>query len=226
MPSSTGNNNNNGNLLKVVFALETTASAKPKTKGAVAQMAEYEIDEELFAELQALDSSVKTCLESSVKILETPVKTLESQMKTSNKNMSKQPVDYEDGCASTVASDFSDTTSDEQSNYSLKKLLKRSNLQSAVAKAERTIAELLYVPRARLNDSFLMRILSFPIILYVSSSQYTSPEATVMFADIVGFTAWSSIREATQVFTLLETIFSAFDDIANHHKVFKVETGK
>ena len=45
-----------------------------------------------------------------------------------------------------------------------------------------------------------------------------------MFADISGFTAWSSIREATQVFTLLEAIFQSFDVIANQLGVFKVET--
>ena len=32
------------------------------------------------------------------------------------------------------------------------------------------------------------------------------PETTIMFADIAGFTAWSSSREPTQVFTLLETM--------------------
>lgn len=50
------------------------------------------------------------------------------------------------------------------------------------------------------------------------------PETTVLFADIVGFTAWSSTREPTQVFTLLETIYKAFDDIAARRRVFKVET--
>ena len=50
------------------------------------------------------------------------------------------------------------------------------------------------------------------------------PETTVVFADIVGFTAWSSTREPTQVFTLLETIYKAFDDIATRRRVFKVET--
>ena len=35
------------------------------------------------------------------------------------------------------------------------------------------------------------------------------PEATVMFADIAGFTAWSSVREPCQVFTLLETVYHA-----------------
>ena len=45
-----------------------------------------------------------------------------------------------------------------------------------------------------------------------------------MFADIVGFTAWSSMREPAQVFTLLETIFHEFDYIAKRRRVFKVET--
>ena len=40
----------------------------------------------------------------------------------------------------------------------------------------------------------------------------------------VGFTAWSSQREPHQVFTLLETIYAAFDAIAATHRVFKVET--
>jgi class 3 adenylate cyclase len=45
-----------------------------------------------------------------------------------------------------------------------------------------------------------------------------------MFADIVGFTAWSSVREPSQVFALLETVYQVFDDIARQHGVFKVET--
>jgi len=49
-------------------------------------------------------------------------------------------------------------------------------------------------------------------------------DCTVMFADISGFTAWSSVREPTQVFTLLETLFQAFDKIAKKRRVFKVET--
>ena len=50
------------------------------------------------------------------------------------------------------------------------------------------------------------------------------PQATIMFADLVGFTAWSSTREPTQVFTLLESIYGEFDAIARRRKVFKVET--
>jgi len=50
------------------------------------------------------------------------------------------------------------------------------------------------------------------------------PYTTVLFADIAGFTAWSSVREPSQVFTLLETIYKAFDTIAKKRGVFKVET--
>ena len=50
------------------------------------------------------------------------------------------------------------------------------------------------------------------------------PETTILFADLVGFTAWSSTREPAQVFTLLETVYRAFDVLAKKRRVFKVET--
>jgi class 3 adenylate cyclase len=49
-------------------------------------------------------------------------------------------------------------------------------------------------------------------------------ECTIMFADIVGFTAWSADREPKQVFELLENVYSAFDRLAKKFDVFKVET--
>lgn len=50
------------------------------------------------------------------------------------------------------------------------------------------------------------------------------PDTTVFFADIAGFTAWSSIREPAAVFTLLETLYGAFDKVAKKYGIFKVET--
>lgn len=47
---------------------------------------------------------------------------------------------------------------------------------------------------------------------------------SVLFADIAGFTAWSSLRDPSQVFRLLEAIYSAFDTIARRRGVFKVKT--
>jgi Adenylate and Guanylate cyclase catalytic domain len=49
-------------------------------------------------------------------------------------------------------------------------------------------------------------------------------ETTVLFADIAGFTAWSSTRDPTHVFTLLQSLYQGFDVIASKLKVFKVET--
>ena len=40
----------------------------------------------------------------------------------------------------------------------------------------------------------------------------------------MGFTAWSSVREPSQVFQLLEIIYHSFDMIAKRRRVFKVET--
>ena len=50
------------------------------------------------------------------------------------------------------------------------------------------------------------------------------PATTILFCDIVGFTAWSSNRGPEQVFTLLETLYHNFDLIAKKRKVWKVET--
>lgn len=49
------------------------------------------------------------------------------------------------------------------------------------------------------------------------------PETTVMYARITGFTSWSSTRQPSQVFVLLETIFGSFDDIGSYRRIFKVE---
>jgi Adenylate and Guanylate cyclase catalytic domain len=59
--------------------------------------------------------------------------------------------------------------------------------------------------------------LKFPSVLTFSYHQIT-------VADVSGFTAWSSIRDPHQVFTLLESIFQAFDAIAKRYGVYKVET--
>ena len=50
------------------------------------------------------------------------------------------------------------------------------------------------------------------------------PETTIFFADLVGFTSWSSSRAPKEVFQLLETIFGAFDEISQRRNVYKVET--
>jgi hypothetical protein len=51
------------------------------------------------------------------------------------------------------------------------------------------------------------------------------PDATVCLLILRGFTSWSSVREPTQVFTLLETLYGAFDAIAKRRGVFKETIG-
>ena len=48
-------------------------------------------------------------------------------------------------------------------------------------------------------------------------------EATILFADISGYTAWSSMKASSGV-NALDTIFRAFDQIARQWNVFQVET--
>jgi class 3 adenylate cyclase len=50
------------------------------------------------------------------------------------------------------------------------------------------------------------------------------PHCTVLFADIAGFTAWSSTRGPEHVFILLQTVYQGFDQVAKRRRIFKVET--
>lgn len=50
------------------------------------------------------------------------------------------------------------------------------------------------------------------------------PETTIFFADLAGFTKWSSSRTPVEVFDLLEKVYGEFDRMAKRYKVFKVET--
>ena len=52
------------------------------------------------------------------------------------------------------------------------------------------------------------------------------PSASVLFADVSGFTAWASQREPHQVFTLLEAVFQTFDKLTKRYGVFKVRRNK
>lgn len=50
------------------------------------------------------------------------------------------------------------------------------------------------------------------------------PDTTVLFADIVGFTAWTTRTEPMRAITLLDELFSAFDDLAVEHGLEKIRT--
>lgn len=77
--------------------------------------------------------------------------------------------------------------------------------------------------KARLK-SYLSHPPSFDLLSHSDPIADLYPNTTVMFADIAGFTAWSSEREPSQVFKLLESLFCEFDEVARELGVFKVET--
>jgi class 3 adenylate cyclase len=49
-------------------------------------------------------------------------------------------------------------------------------------------------------------------------------ETTILFADVVGLEEWSSVRDPSEVFALLEALYGSFDAIAMRSDVYKVDT--
>lgn len=69
------------------------------------------------------------------------------------------------------------------------------------------------------------------VFVHVSSAVFVlvqlrshSSSILLFFRHTYRFTAWSSTREPSQVFILLETIFARFDSVAKKRRIFKVET--
>uniref|UniRef100_A0A915CVH5 guanylate cyclase n=1 Tax=Ditylenchus dipsaci TaxID=166011 RepID=A0A915CVH5_9BILA len=52
----------------------------------------------------------------------------------------------------------------------------------------------------------------------------TFKQASVMFSDIVGFTTICSSSTPIEVVTMLNTVYTGFDDLINKHEAYKVET--
>ena len=50
------------------------------------------------------------------------------------------------------------------------------------------------------------------------------PQATFLFADVVGFTSMCSAVDAAVVVKMLHNLFSALDEATARHSVFKVDT--
>jgi adenylate cyclase len=51
-----------------------------------------------------------------------------------------------------------------------------------------------------------------------------SDDASVLFADIVGFTSLSARLSPTELIESLNRVFSGFDELADHHKLEKIKT--
>ena len=78
------------------------------------------------------------------------------------------------------------------------------------------------------SERLLLNVLPAPVAERLKHSQEPIadgfPAATVMFADIVGFTQIASRLEPAQIFALLNRLFSAFDALAERHGLEKIKT--
>lgn len=77
-------------------------------------------------------------------------------------------------------------------------------------------------------ERLLLNILPKPIAERLKREDYTIadqfPEATVLFADIVGFTKLSSEISASELVVLLNQMFSMFDQLTEKHGAEKIKT--
>ena len=78
------------------------------------------------------------------------------------------------------------------------------------------------------SERLLLNVLPAAVAERLKHSQETIadgfPAATVMFADIVGFTQIASRLGPVQIFALLNRLFSAFDALAERHGLEKIKT--
>lgn len=78
------------------------------------------------------------------------------------------------------------------------------------------------------SERLLLNILPAPVALRLKNAEHTIADgfadASVMFADIVNFTQVAANMTPSQVFSMLNSIFSAFDDMAEQHGLEKIKT--
>ncbi|WIM06982.1 MAG: adenylate/guanylate cyclase domain-containing protein [Candidatus Nitricoxidivorans perseverans] len=78
------------------------------------------------------------------------------------------------------------------------------------------------------SEKLLLNILPGPVAERLKNSEQTIADGfadvTVMFADIVNFTQVAANMSPSQVFSMLNRIFSAFDELAERHGIEKIKT--
>ena len=92
---------------------------------------------------------------------------------------------------------------------------------------EQAYLEQLKIEREK-SELLLLNILPRPIAERLKQGEGiiadNFSEVTVLFADIVSFTAFSAHMLPTELIVLLNEIFSAFDQLARHHGLEKIKT--
>ncbi|HVS90609.1 MAG TPA: adenylate/guanylate cyclase domain-containing protein [Mucilaginibacter sp.] len=92
-----------------------------------------------------------------------------------------------------------------------------------INRAERNLS----IERDR-SESLLINILPGPIAERLKQSPATIAddfeETTILFADIVGFTKYTETVEPARLITLLNAIFTEFDDLSDKYRAEKIKT--
>jgi class 3 adenylate cyclase len=92
-------------------------------------------------------------------------------------------------------------------------------LQFALTQRERAMAR---------SESLLLNILPGPIAARLKRAPGTiaeaTPDATVLFADIAGFTPLAAALDPPEVIRLLDEVFGLFDRLADRHGLEKIKT--
>jgi adenylate cyclase len=106
-------------------------------------------------------------------------------------------------------------------------------LQYFVRARERALAELarehhsLELEQAR-SERLLLNVLPEPVAARLKQHEGVIaddiPDATVLFADIVGFTPLAERLSASEVVSLLDRVFARWDEVAADHGVEKIKT--
>gem|GEM_PF-785779 len=99
----------------------------------------------------------------------------------------------------------------------------KRKIQERLEEAHRQLLEARYR-----SERLLLNILPAPVAERLKQGEKTLadgfPAATVMFADLVDFTRVASQMTPQQVFSMLNDIFSAFDDLCDRFHLEKIKT--
>lgn len=111
-------------------------------------------------------------------------------------------------------------------------ILLRARLRSCLEKKrlrdhERTLAAGLLAEQQR-SEQLLLNVLPATIAARLKLGETNlvdaTEDATVLFADLVGFTELAATLPAPATVQLLDEIFCAFDELADRHRVTKIKT--
>ncbi|MDE2600140.1 MAG: adenylate/guanylate cyclase domain-containing protein [Rhodocyclaceae bacterium] len=108
-------------------------------------------------------------------------------------------------------------------------LLRYSILEQEKVSTRLADAHMQLIREQRRSESLLLNILPAPVAARLKDSEDDIiadgfDYASVMFADIVSYTQVAAHLQPHEVFSLLNRVFSAFDDLAERHGLEKIKT--